>query len=156
MFYIIVILAAIFTMPAFGQSREQLVGAWTLVSCNATAIFCSPNNNPNGILIFDAGGRYALTLAARDRPKFNIPNPPPSVRDVRLQAKPEEYKAAVIGFAANFGSRSFNEANKTLTLHYDGALFPNVEGEEVTATVTSFSGDEVKFSDGNGWRRVQR
>jgi hypothetical protein len=61
-----------------------------------------------------------------------------------------------MGFAANFGTWSFNEANKTLTLHYDGALFPNVEGEEVTATVTSFSGDEVKFSDGNGWRRARR
>jgi hypothetical protein len=57
MFYIIVILAAIFAMPASAQSiKEQLVGTWTLTSCSGdtfhfTAALC---RNPNGIHILDA------------------------------------------------------------------------------------------------------
>jgi hypothetical protein len=144
-----VVVATSLTLPAFGQSREQLVGAWTLVSCNAATPFCSPNN-PDGIIIFDASGRYAVVIAARDRSKFT------DVNRGRAALPAEEYKAAAMGFAANFGTWSFNEANKTLTMSREGALFPNTEGVNVTATISNFSEDELKSSDGNGWRRVRR
>jgi Lipocalin-like domain len=53
---------------------QQLIGAWTLVSSDATA----PNGtkrqdfdaNPKGILILDASGRYALVQGRPDRPKL--------------------------------------------------------------------------------------
>jgi hypothetical protein len=55
--------------------REQLVGAWTLISCGRT----TPNGaqqpycaNPNGILILDASGRYAHMIASRDRPSYRL------------------------------------------------------------------------------------
>jgi hypothetical protein len=44
--------------------KEQLVGAWTLVSGDITAPDGTKRQpygaNPKGILILDAGGRYAL------------------------------------------------------------------------------------------------
>jgi hypothetical protein len=68
MFYVLVILAAIFTMPAQAQSlREQFVGAWLIVSCNPNGPVVQPScgTNPNGILINDASGRYAWIIALR-------------------------------------------------------------------------------------------
>ena len=62
---------------AFPQQRslkEQLVGTWTFVSCDSTAPngakqpYCA--NPANGILIFDAGGRYASVIAGHGRSKL--------------------------------------------------------------------------------------
>src|SRR5215831_1145613 len=120
--------------------KEQLVGAWALVSCDSTSAngakqpYCA-DPSPNGILILDASGRYAQVIAARGRPKFSTPN--------RSEAKAEEFKAAALGLVANFGTWSVNEADKTLAIHYEGALFPNIEGTDVKNTV-SLSGDELK------------
>jgi hypothetical protein len=121
--------------------KEQLVGTWMLASCNSTSAngakqpYCA-DPNPNGILILDASGRYASVIAARGRPKFTTPN--------RSEAKAEEFKAAALGLVANFGTWSVNEADKTLTQHYEGALFPNIEGTDVKNTV-SVTGDELKL-----------
>src|SRR5260221_7061027 len=84
---------------ALGQGATDLVGTWTVVS-NETV---SPDGtraqtfgpNPQGILMFDAGGRYALQLCSSDRPKFASNN--------RLQVTPEEYKAAVQGCNPHWG-----------------------------------------------------
>jgi len=118
--------------------KEQLVGTWTVASCEST----SPNGakqpycaNPNGVLILDASGRYAQVIAARGRPKLASGN--------RSEVPAEQFKAAALGLVANFGTWSVNEADKTLTRHFEGALFPNVEGTEVKETV-SFAGDELK------------
>ena len=81
-----------------------------------------PRPNPNGILILDASGRYAVGIAAPSRPKFSTGN--------RLEARAEEYKAATIGFMATFGTWSLNEADKTLTFHHEGAVVPNFEGAD--------------------------
>jgi hypothetical protein len=77
--------------------KEQLLGAWTLVSCDRTTAdgakqpYCV---NSNGNLIFDACGRYVHMIASRDRPKLTTVN--------RLDAPAEQYKAAVEGFLATF------------------------------------------------------
>src|SRR5215813_5212018 len=100
--------------------------------------FCA-DPSPNGILILDASGRYAAVLAARGRPKFST-----SPTSNRSEARAEEYKAAAMGVVANFGTWSINEADKTLTQHIEGALFPNAEGADAKRTV-SVSGDELKL-----------
>src|SRR5262249_13582017 len=102
--------------------KEQLVGAWALVSCDSTSAngakqpYCA-DPSPNGILILDASGRYAQVIAARGRPKFST-----SPTSNRSEARAEEYKAAAMGVVANFGTWSINEADKTLTQHIEGAL----------------------------------
>jgi len=121
--------------------KEQLVGAWALVSCDVTVDgakqpYCA-DPNPNGILIFDASGRYATITAARGRPKISTGNRP--------AVPAEEYKAAAMGLVANFGTWSVNEADKTLATHVEGALFSNIEGADVKRSV-SLSGDELKLT----------
>jgi len=58
----------------------------------------------------------------------------------------EEIAANVRDYvAANFGTWSVNEADKTLTKHFDDALTPNTAGTE-QKTIVSLSGDELRLS----------
>jgi Lipocalin-like domain len=62
--------------------------------------------NPKGILIFDAGGRYATVGGRPDRPKYKVASQPTN----------EEIVAAMQNyFFGNFGTWSVNELHKTLT-----------------------------------------
>jgi hypothetical protein len=150
------VVAASLTLPAFGQStlREQLVGAWALVSCN-NAPWCA---NPNGIHILDASGHFATINAPRDRPAVNISDPK-SLTDVRNRTTPEQYKAIATAFQANFGTWQVDEADKTITYHFDGSLFPgdpvspnNLTGGKVPVSV---SGDELRVG-ASVWRRLKK
>ena len=120
--------------------KEQIPGTWTVVSCDSTLAngtkqpFCV---NSNGVLMLDAGGRYVWMMAKRDRPKFTISN--------RFEAPADEFKAAAQGLLAQYGTWSINDADKTLTRHIEGALFPNVEGTNDTTSI-SLTGDELKLS----------
>ena len=123
--------------------REQLVGAWTLISCDRTTAngvkqpYCV---NSNGILILDASGRYAHMIASRGRPKLSTLD--------RSEAPAEQFKAAAEGFVANFGTWSVNERDRTITRHYEGALLPNFEGRAVTMSI-SLAGDQLTLIDPN-------
>jgi hypothetical protein len=58
-----IIVAIGLTLPAQAQSlRDQLVGAWSLVSCNPNIqeIASACGTNPNGILIYDASGSICM------------------------------------------------------------------------------------------------
>jgi hypothetical protein len=142
-------LAGVFAMPASAQSlKDQLVGAWTLTSCSGdtfpfTAALC---RNPNGIHILDASGHYATIHTARGRPKLT---------DITRPGSPEEYKAVAVDFRANFGTWSVNEADKTITYHFDGAFAPNVEGTDAKSGTVSISGDELKIGS-QVWRRISK
>jgi hypothetical protein len=79
--------------------KEQLAGIWTLVSSETAA----PNGtkqqpmgaNPKGILMLDAGGRYAAIMTRADRPKFKSRN--------RSEITTEEFAAAAKGTIAQYG-----------------------------------------------------
>jgi hypothetical protein len=92
--------------------KEQLVGAWTVVSCDSTSAkgakqpYCT---NPNGTIILDASGRYVQVIAARGRPKLASGN--------RSEVPAEQFKTAALGLVANFGTWSVNEADKTMIQH---------------------------------------
>jgi len=131
---------------AFGQQkslRDQLVGAWTLVSADVTPAGGAKRQdfgaNPKGILIFDAGGKYALVQGSPGRPKFKDTN------NLRTGATGEEFAAAARTFAANFGTWSVNEGDKILVRNYEIALIPNNDGLESKTSVT-MAGDELKLS----------
>jgi hypothetical protein len=138
-----------------GTLRQQLVGTWTVVSCDPPAnvtrqpVCVSPSGSYN----LDANGRYTLVIAARGRPKATT-GPTGTIN--RADVRPEEYKALAQGVVAQFGVWSFNEADKALTQHVEGALFPNAEGADTKLSV-SLTGDELKLVTANGgtftWRR---
>jgi hypothetical protein len=125
--------------------KEQLIGAWTLVSCDSTekngerVPFCV---NPRGILILDASGRYAKLITARDRPKFTTAN--------RSETSAEEYKAAALGVGAVFGTWSISEAEKTVTFHREGSLVPQVEGTDQKNSII-LAGEELKLVTQNAF-----
>jgi len=123
--------------------KEQLTGTWTLVSNDNTLpdgtkrqIFGA---NPKGILILDAGGRYAQTQVRSDIPKFRSDN--------RLEVTPEESKTALVGSLAHFGTWAVNEADKTVTLHFEGSLNPNATGKEEKRVVISVTADKLKWGN---------
>jgi hypothetical protein len=117
--------------------KEQLVGAWTLVSQELTAPDGTKRQplgaNPQGLYILDASGRFSEVAGRRDRPKYKTPGQPTT----------EERSAAAQDFRADFGTWSVNEADKTLTEHWEGALGPNAEGMDFKNSV-SLAGDELK------------
>ena len=123
--------------------KDQLVGAWTMVSNEVTA----PNGakeqfygaNPKGVLILDASGQYAFVAGRLDRAKFK------NASRFELDATPAELKAALLGFGANAGTWSVNEADKTLTRRYESAVIPNNEGSEQKNSV-NLSGDQLKLT----------
>jgi Lipocalin-like domain len=144
-------LAGVLAVPAKAQSlKDQLVGAWTLVSCSNQP-WCL---TPNGIYILDGSGHYAIVNAARGRPKFTVTKP----GQPRDAYSAEDYKAATMGVQTQFGTWSASERDNTIAFHIDGALFPNVEGLNGQFTVR-VSGDALTLIGGNDspsvWRRVK-
>lgn len=131
-----------FAMPpssAMAQQKslkDQLIGAWTIVSTTTRlpdgSLAWGPN--PKGLYIFTDNGHYSSHLLRSDRPKFASNN--------RATGTPEENRAAVLGNSSNFGTYSVNEANKTVTIRFEGSSFPNLEGVEQTRPFT-VSGDEL-------------
>ena len=131
--------------------KEQLVGIWTLVSNDNIApdgtkrqIFGA---NPTGILIYEANGRYAQIFVRPSRPKFKANN--------RLRGTPEEIKAAYEGALVHFGTWSVSEADKTIVLHTEGALYPNQEGTQGRRSIVSLTADGltlVNAASGAGGR----
>ena len=123
--------------------KEQLAGAWTLVSLDSTAPDGTKQQpygaNPKGILILDPGGHYALVAGIPDRPKFK------ATSNARSAATPEEWAVAARGFSANSGTWSVNEADKTLIRKFEIALIPNNDGNELKASV-SLTGDTLKLT----------
>jgi hypothetical protein len=119
--------------------KEQLVGAWTLVSADSVERDGSRRQNfgpnPIGVFLFDASGLYAQIQMRTDRPKFKAQN--------RLKGTPEEIIAAWEGVGAHFGTWWVNEADKTIVVRPQGASFPNQEGREAKRIITSLTADEL-------------
>ena len=112
--------------------KEQLTGVWTLVSNEHTRPDGTKHplygSDPKGMLILDASGRYATISVSSDRLSFKSNN--------RLQGTPEENLAALRGTNASFGVWSVDEASRSLTLRFEGNLFPNLEGTDSKRPVT--------------------
>ena|ERR1041385_3680241 len=122
--------------------KEQLSGAWTLVSVDQT----SPDGkkhelfgpNPKGVMILDPSGQYVLIITRPGREKFKA--------NSRVKGTPEENTAAVLGTTASFGTWSIDAAGKNLAVRIDGGMYPNQDGTSSTRTVT-LSGDELRMTN---------
>ena len=137
-------------VPAAAQQqtlKQQIQGAWNLVSCDAKQPYCV---NPTGSLSLNGNGRYTVMIAAKGRPTAQ-----------RENVTPEAFKGITQGVAAQFGTWSVNEADKTITYKAEEALFPRPEGDSAQVskfTIVSITADEMK---GNGplgntvWRRFK-
>jgi hypothetical protein len=151
---------AFLPLEASAQSRslkDELTGTWTPISVdNVTADgkkIAPWGDQPRGVLIFDANGRFSQTLLRTNLPKYASNN--------RLQGTPDEYRETVQGTITLYGTYSL--AGDTLVYHVQGSSFPNFDGTDQKRTV-KFDGDNLNISvtaassGGSAmqvWRRVK-
>jgi hypothetical protein len=133
--------ATAFGRTAFGQQDDSVLGTWTIVSIDDVRPDGSKHpvfgSSLEGLLIFDAGGRYSSQLCVSDRPKF--------AANDRTKGTPEENQAAVKGCNPHWGRYSVSVADKTITFHIEHALFKNWEGTEQKRSFTVV-GDELTYT----------
>jgi hypothetical protein len=121
--------------------EDPIAGAWVYVAVDTVRPDGSRTPmygpNPQGLVIFDGHGHYALVNARSDLPKVASNN--------RMQATPDEYKAIAQGSIAHFGKYAINEADKTITFEIQGSTFPNWDGA-VQKRPFVLNGDELRWT----------
>lgn len=125
-----------------GPAREApLAGAWTLVSVDnilpdGTRI--QPYGpNPEGLLLLDQSGRYAIQIYRPDRPRF--------ASNDKSRATAEENQMAVRGSNCHFGRYEVDMEGRTLRFGIEHASFPNWEGTEQRRSFV-LNGDELTYT----------
>ena len=134
---------ALLPISAVGQQqsmKEQLVGAWSLVSFELVRQDGSKQStfgaNPKGIAFFDAGGHYIITVMRSGRANYAI--------NSASEGSVEENKATAQGTITYFGTYSVNEAARTIAIHIDGSSFPNWNGAD-QKRIFAITGDQLKL-----------
>jgi len=120
--------------------QQQLVGAWSLVAVDNIYPDSSRvqpyGDHPQGMLVFDAQGNYAVQILKADRPKV--------LSGDKNKCTPEEYAALVQGSNSHFGSYTIDEATHTITFFIEHASFPNWEGTQQKRLYT-YTDDGLKY-----------
>lgn len=134
--------AVIVGTPATAASlKEQIVGAWTVVSVvneqdGKKAELFGPQ--PKGLFIFTADGHFSTGIVRQGRAKF--------AKNDRMSGTDDENKASVQGTIATFGTYTVNEADKSITVSIVGSNFPNWDGTS-QKRVADINGDEMKYTN---------
>ena len=149
------------TTSSFSQQpslREALIGTWTVLSweqkTNDGTNLRQFGANPTGMAIFDAGGRYMITVMRADRAKY--------ASNVLWRGTPEENEATANGTQTYFGTYSVNDADRSIAIHVEGSSFPNwngsdqkrfiaITGDQLTLTIRPPSGETVDVI----WKRAK-
>jgi hypothetical protein len=123
-----------------GIDKAKLVGSWTLVSVDNTlpdgkAVRGFGSND--GVVIFEANGRFVQFLARSDLPKFTSSN--------RNTGTSDENKAIVQGSLAFYGTYTVNSKDGTVTFHIERSTFPNWNGTDQQRAITLLSAKELKW-----------
>jgi hypothetical protein len=120
--------------------KQQITGTWSLVS--VTNIYPDGKRvypygeNPQGMLMTDQMGNYALQIFKDVRPKVASGD--------KNTATPEENAALVQGSNSHFGSYVVDEEAKTITFNITHASFSNWEGTKQKRSYT-YSGNELTY-----------
>jgi hypothetical protein len=146
-------LAGLLTLPSssVAQSlKEQIVGTWRLVSIyneeNGTKTY-NFGEKPVGLLMFDRSGNVMNFLSKPGLPKFAVSN--------RLKGTDAEYRAAMQGQIAGFGTYTID--GDTATITWLASSYPNrvgtmekrtykITGDDMTATNPTASSGGISFS----------
>jgi hypothetical protein len=123
------------------NAAERLVGTWTLVAVDnvqADGTKIQPYGpHPDGLLMLDARGRYAVHIFRPGRAKF--------AANDKSKGTPEENRATVQGTNSHFGRYTVSEAEHVITFQIEHASFPNWEGTEQRRSFV-LAGDELKYT----------
>jgi hypothetical protein len=142
-----VAIAALFCWSATGlpeaaqaQTPDDIIGSWALVSNvnfrddGSRVDVYGPN--PQGIQIFESGGRFALISTRPDLPRFASNN--------RTRGTPEENAAIVKGSNAFYGT--YTVVGNVITHKIEGGTWTAWNGTEQRREIVSYSNDEMKWS----------
>jgi len=128
---------------ALAQTKPEpcpLAGTWTLVAADVIRPDGSRGPDygasPQGLLIVDGNGRYALQIYKSERPRFQSGD--------KLKGTAAEYEAAIVGASTHFGTLSVDVAARTLTMNLDASSFPNQE-KTVQKRVYELDGDVLSY-----------
>jgi len=142
---------------AVAQTASDLIGTWTLESDISTTTdgrkLLPFGPHPNGIAIFDSGGRFAIVIARPDLPKF--------ASDNRMQGTTAENEAIVRGSFAFFGT--YAVTGDAIIQHVEGGTWPGWVGTDQKRTITAFAKDQQTWTTVPSfggmselrWRRVK-
>ena len=119
----------------------NLVGSWILVECDNI----SPDgtrvhlygDDPQGLLILQQDGRYAMHIVRRERPKFAAGD--------KAKGTPEEYRAAALGYNAHYGRYKFDSDAQTVEFMIERANYPNWEGRPSRPNPAELKGDTLTY-----------
>jgi hypothetical protein len=104
--------------------KDHILGTWILVSHEAVRAdgskFLPYGPNPQGVAVFDTGGRFIITVMRSDRAKY--------ASDFPTQGTAEENEATAQGTMTYFGTYSVNETDRTIAIHIEASSFPNWNG----------------------------
>jgi hypothetical protein len=134
---VLIVCSAFLANPLYSQakpaaaSRDQLVGAWRLVSIetvrpNGEVIFPFYGKHPEGLIMYDGSGWISVQIVSDPAPKA----PAASSRESVLAAAPAEKARAFDGYYAYYGTWTFDAANSTVTHHIQQSLTPGERGED--------------------------
>lgn len=118
-------------------NKKHLIGNWTLVSITNTfpdgkkVVGFGANE---GVLIFEANGKFIQALIRSDIPKVASGN--------RNTGSPDENKAVVQNSLVFFGTYAVNN-DGTFTLHVENSTFPNWNGTDQKRTIVSLTANEL-------------
>ena len=126
-----------------GPIRDGILGAWTLVSVESVrddGTKAEPfGANPKGIIIFSPDGHFSLFQSRADVSKL--------AANDRTKATPEEAMAVIAATIAYYGTYSVSEAEKVMSVRLEASTFANLVGSEQKRIITSFTNDELRFTN---------
>ncbi|MCG2644733.1 MULTISPECIES: lipocalin-like domain-containing protein [Bradyrhizobium] len=138
------------SLGAASTLKDELVGTWMAVSWeqkkNDGTTLQQFGASPAGMAVFDAGGRYVITVMRSDRAK--------NASSALWQGTAEENTVTANGTQTYFGTYSVNEADHSIAIHVAGSSFPNwngtdqkrfvaITGDRLTLTIRPLSGEVV-------------
>jgi len=130
---------AFITAAHAAPPANELAGTWTLVSVenvHPDGTIAEPyGKNPDGTLMFDASGRYALMIFRAGRARFAATD--------KNRGTAEENAETVRGTNTHFGRYAVDGTN--LIFKIDHASFPNWEGTEQRRAFT-LDGDVLRYT----------
>lgn len=122
------------------NKNDKLIGLWSLVAVENT----NPDGsktlpygpNPQGLLVFDVSGSYAIQILKAIRPQVAAGD--------KNKATPEENAALVQGNNSHFGKYSMDEVKQIVTFQVEHAFYPNWEGT-IQERFYTLSNNELKY-----------
>jgi hypothetical protein len=148
---ILILIFSVFnSLFAFAQKNEDKLSNSTLAAIAGTFSLVAVDNiladgsrvhlygdAPQGILVLDTKGNYALQIFSQGRPRFAAGD--------KSKGTDEENRDAVKGSNAHFGTYSIDRSAGTITFYINHASFPNWEGTQQKRPFTLI-GDVLKYT----------